>query len=413
MDTPLPPAPRHRFKWKWFVAIAAGVMAVAFALRLEAAAPKVPASSIVLSTVERGMLVRQVRGPGKLIPEQIRWVPSIVPGRVERRLVVPGARVKSNTTLIELSNPELELELLEAQSDLASARASLVDLRTRLAARNLAQEAVVASSQALLHNAARSAESANRLEPEGLISRLEAATARALAADLDAQLEIERRRLLIFSGATPDELSVQQIQVRRLERVVEAHKARIASLRITAGMDGVLQDLSVEEGQWVQPGATVARIIEPEHLKALVRIPQIQANEVAVGQPAIIDTRNATIHGQVARIDPAVQDGVVNVEIALKGKMPQGIRPDLSVDAIVEVERLADVLQVDLPSAGRSHGKAALFRLEDEGMALRTQVVFGRASIRKIEVVDGLEEGDIVILSDMAQWASYDRLRLR
>ena len=413
MDIPRS-APRKRRRSMIAIgALLLGSVAVWGAMRFDAAAPSVRSRSLVLSEVERGPLTRAVRGPGNLVAEQVRWVPSIVSGRVERRLVEPGAEVQADTLLVLLSNPELELELLQAETQLAAARASLVNLETALASRNLEQRALLASARARFADAQRAVASADRLEPEGLLSSIEAANQRELAGDLRAQMEIALERLEIFEASTPHELAVQALQVDNLEQVVEAHRARIAALEIVAGIDGVLQDIELGEGQWVQPGATVGRVIQPDRLKAVLRIPQLQAKEVALGQPVTIDTRGDTVPGHVARIDPTVVDGVVQVDVALASPLPAGSRPDLAIDGMIEIERLEDVLHVGIPSMARAFSESTLFKVEDDRTARRVDVRYGRTSVRRIEVVGGLSEGDRIILSDTAAWRDHTAIRLR
>ena len=381
---------------------------------LEPAAPSVDHATIWSDTVERGTMVRQVRAPGTLVPEEIRLIPAVTAGRVERKLVEPGTRVDSATVLVELSNPEVQLELLEAERQLSSARAQLVSLRTSLNTQRLNQAGVVATTRAEYLDAKRTAENAKKLAADGLISSGELSRARERADEYATRLEIEEERLQIFTESIESQLAVQRGQVRRLENIVEFHKNRLASMRVVAGSNGVLLEMPLEEGEWVLAGYTLARVVKPERLKAVLRVPQVQARDVALAQSVIVDTRNDTIQGRVTRIDPAVQEGTVAVDVSLQGKLPPGARPDLSVDGTIEIERLEDVLYVGRPAYGQSNSTVGLFRLTEDGdHAQRVTVRLGRSSVNTIEIVEGLAVGDVVILSDMSQWDQYDRVRIK
>jgi multidrug resistance efflux pump len=394
-----------------FTAIAFVAIAV---FGIQPAAPSVDRSTVFVDVVRRGTMLRQVRGPGTLVPEQIRWVPAVTAGRVERRYLDPGTRVEPGTVLLELSNPDVQLELLEAERQLSSAQAQLVTLRTTLETGRLNQEAVVASTRTQYLEAKRNADAADELVQRNLMAASEAQTAKERAEELATRLEIERQRLAIQAGAIGEQLAVQESQVTRLQNIVRFHRERIVSMRVVAGSPGVLQEISVEEGQWVLPGQTLAKVVQPERLKAVVRIPEVQARDVTVGLRALIDTRTDTIPGRVIRIDPAVQSGAVNVDVALDGELPPGARPDLSVDGMVEIERLENVLHVGRPVFGQSGSTVGLFRVSADGdYAERVRVRLGRGSVNAIEILEGLAEGDQVILSDMSQWDDEDRVRLR
>jgi multidrug resistance efflux pump len=412
----IPRAPRKQRKKYLYGAGAAAVFAfVAVAVMgIGPAAPSVDRSAVFIDVVKRGTMLRQVRGPGTLVPEQIRWVPAVTAGRVERRYVEPGTRVETGTVLLELSNPDVQLEMLEVERQLSSAQAQLVNLRTNLETARLNQEAVVASTQTQYLEAKRNAEAAEELVRRNLMAASEALTDKERAEELATRLEIERKRLQIQSDAIGAQLEVQESQVERLEDIVQFHRERIASMRVVAGTPGVLQEIRVEEGQWVLPGQTLAKVVQPERLKAVLRIPEVQARDVTVGLRALIDTRTDTIPGRVIRIDPSVQSGAVNVDVALDGELPPGARPDLSVDGMVEIERLENVLHVGRPVFGQSSSTVGLFRLSADGnIAERVRVRLGRGSVNTIEILEGLVAGDRVILSDMSQWDDEDRLRLR
>jgi len=407
-----PPKKFKRYRF-WVLGIVALIVTTVGLGRLGPAAPSVESSTVFRGTVERGTMLRQVRGPGTLVPEQIRWIPAVVAGRIERKFVLPGTRVDSGTILVEMSNPDVQLELLSSQQQLAAAQAQLVTLRTTIETQDLDQEASVALLQALYQEAARNAAAADTLEPKNLISAFEAQTARDRAADLKTRLDIAERRLLVLRGRVDEQIGVQEDQVRRLESIVAFQQQRIASMRVKAGTHGVLQDMDLEEGQWVMPGQMLARVVQPERLKAVLRIPQVQARDVAIGQVALIDTRTDTIVGRVIRIDPAVQNGAVNIDVALEGELPQGARPDLNVDGVVEIERLVDVLYMGRPAFGQAHSTVGLFKMTADGYAERITVKLGRASVNTIEILEGLFEGDVVIISDMSDWDTYDRVRIK
>jgi multidrug resistance efflux pump len=412
----IPRAPRRQKKKYLYGAGAAAVFAfVAVAvLGIGPAVPSVDRSAVFIDVVKRGTMLRQVRGPGTLVPEQIRWVPAVTAGRVERRYVEPGTRVEPGTVLLELSNPDVQLEMLEAERQLSSAQAQLVNLRTTLETARLNQEAVVASTQTQYLEAKRNAEAADELVRRNLMAASQALTDKERAEELATRVEIERKRLQIQAGAIGEQLAVQRSQVERLEDIVQFHRERIGSMRVVAGTPGVLQEIQVEEGQWVLPGQTLAKVVQPERLKAVLRIPEVQARDVTVGLRALIDTRTDTIPGRVIRIDPAVQSGAVNVDVALDGELPPGARPDLSVDGMVEIERLENVLHLGRPVFGQSNSSVGLFRVSADGnMAERVRVRLGRGSVNTIEILEGLVAGDRVILSDMSQWDDEDRLRLR
>jgi multidrug resistance efflux pump len=396
-------------------AAALAVILITVALAgLEPAAPSVERSLIVIDTVERGTMLRQVRAPGNLVPERIRFVPAVTAGRVERKLVEPGTQVEATTVLLELSNPEVQLELLEAQRQLSAAEQSLVSLRASLETQRLNQAATVASMKAQSQEAKRNADVAAELVQRGLMSRSETATAVERAEEFKARYALEQERLKILTETIQPQLDVQQGQVRRLRDIVSFQVQRIASMRVPAGMDGVLQDMALEEGQWVLPGTTLARVVNPERLKAVLRVPQVQARDVALLQQVLIDTRTDTIPGHVARIDPSVEAGAVAVDVSLDAALPQGARPDLAVDGTIEIERLVDVLHVGRPAYGQPESTVGLYRLTRNGDAAeRVQVKLGRGSVNTIQVIEGLKEGDVVILSDMSQWDRYERVRIR
>jgi multidrug resistance efflux pump len=416
MDIPRENRGRTRRRWiiGGAVVLAVAVTTVALA-RLEPAAPTVDRDIVFTGEVAHGTMIRQVRGPGTLVPEQIRWVSAVTAGRVERRVVEPGAPVEATTVIMELSNPDVQLEALDAERQLAAAQAQLVELRTNLEAGKLNQAGVVAQTRTLYQQAERTLRSNEELAAKDLIAENDLQQSRDAVEELSERLEIERQRLALMERNTERQLAVQEDQVVRLQRIVDFNQDRLASMSVRAGADGVLQELNFEPGQWVTPGATLAKVVQPGRLKAVLRIPEVQAKDVAVGQPATIDIRSGTIPGHVMRIDPAAQGGSVTVDVALDvEELPRGARPDLSVDGTIEVARLNDVLYMPRPHIGQANSSVGLFKLVDGGdEAVRVTVQFGQTSVNEVEVRSGLEQGDTVILSDMSAWDAYDRVRLK
>jgi len=416
LDIAREPPPKRKKYLPAGIALAAIVLTTFGLSRLKPAAPSVDGATIWMDTVEQGLMLIRVSGPGNLVPEQIRWIPAEVQGRVERKLVQPGTEVTAKTILVELSNPDVQLELLESERQLSAAQQQLVTLRSNLQTQRLNQESTIAQVRAQYLEAKRNAAALEQLakKGEGYVSETELQTARERGEELETRLDLETRRLEILKESEDPQLRVQQDQIERLTGIVAFQNRRIASMQVRAGIDGVLQEMDLEEGQWVMNGQTLARVVVPERLKAELRIPQTQATNVALGQMALVDTRTDTIPGQVVRIDPAAQGGVVVVDVALPADLPRSARPGLAVEGIIEIERLEDVLYVGRPAYGQAHSTVGLFKLVDGGShAERVNVRLGRSSVNYIEITDGLRVGDVVILTDMSQWDAYDRVRIR
>ena len=413
MDIPRKPAPKRRAP---LFAAAAGVFALALVTlalgRLRAAAPEVERSGLWIGAVQRGEMIRQVKGPGSLVPEEVRWITAETAGRVERILVKPGASVDKDTLLLELTNPDVVLEGLAAERDVASAEVELLQAKSRLEAQELTERDSVALLASELADARRRAE-AYRAGGE-VFSALDGKKLTDREAELAARLELAQRRVSVVQRSKRDEVGAQQSQVARRRDIAAFRKRRIDAMLVRAGGDGLLQDLPLELGQWVVPGTVLARVIRPERLKAVLRIPEIQAKDLQIGQAASIDTHNGFVAGRVARIAPAASQGTVTVEVTLDGALPQGARPDLSVEGAIEVERLEDVLSVERPAGAQPEAVYSLFKLNEGGEgALRERVELGRASVGIIEVRGGLREGDRVILSDVSRWDGVERIKLR
>lgn len=411
------PKAKRKTRKPWVLAIAgaSALLIVTVGLsRLRPAAPSVERASVWLDTVKRGPMVRQVKGAGTLVPEYIRWLTADTAGRVERIHVRPGATVKADTLLMELANPDVQLQALEAERQLASAQADLIKLRMELETERLGQESSVAAFTSESAEARRRAEASTLLHQKELIGDLEVRQTREKADELSRRLELERRRLDVVASGMKDQLAAQQGQVERLKAVAQFRRNQVESMKVRAGEDGVLQDLPLELGQWVTPGVLLAKVVKPERLKAELRIAETQARDIQPGQKALVDTRNGVVEGTVARVAPAASQGTVRVEVSLPEELPRGARPDLTIEGTVELERLGSVLSVGRPAGAQPNGTMSLFRLmpgSDE--AIRVPVQLGRGSVNAVEVVQGLQEGDQVVLSDMAAWDAVERVRLR
>ncbi len=380
---------------------------------LRPAAPTVERGALWLDTVRRGPMVREVLGQGTLVPEEIRWVAAKSNAQVERILVKPGAVVQKDTLLLELTNPELELAALEADRELSQARAELVNLEASLSAERLAQESVIATLGSELGEAVRRAGADAELARRGFLSELERVQTLEHERELRGRVQFEERRLGALSHGRSAQISAQQAQLDRLRSIAEFRREQVDDLKMRAGVDGVVQELSLEEGQAVASGARLVTVVQPDRLQAEVRVPETRAMDLRIGQHASIDTRNAKVDGHVIRIDPAAAGGNVRVDVKLDGPLPPGARPDLNIEAIIELERLESVLFVGRPSAGQPHTTASLFKLDSDGNgAERVSVQLGRSSVSNIEISSGLREGDRVILSELSEWDDFDRIRI-
>ena len=414
MDIPRAPVNKKRRRTIWAVAGVAAVALITVALsRLSPAAPSVDRATLVIDTVRLGAMVRDVRGPGTLAPEAPRFISAVTSGRVDRVVLRPPAKVDPNTVLLEMSNPDVELQLLSADQQVSAAEAALVTLRTSLETQRLAQEAAVAQLQAGYQDAQRTAVAAESLAQRHLIAAYELQKDRDQVAQLESQLQIGRRQLAVIAGSVDSQIALQKDQIERLRAIDQFQRSRVNSMRVTAGAEGILQDMSLEIGQWVQAGQQLAEVVQPGRLKAVLRIAETQAAEVAPGQQAAIDTRNGIVAGHVSRMDPQAVNGTVSVDIALDGALPQGARPDLSIEGTITIERLNKVLHVGRPAYGQSNSTVGLFKLTDGGRyAVRVNVQLGRSSVNSVEVLGGLAEGDQVILSDMSRYDAVDRVKL-
>lgn len=391
-----------------------GVVSVALA-RLRPAAPTVERATVWVDTVKRGPMVRQVRGLGTLVPvdEARRWVPASTQGRVERIVLRPGVQVTPDTVVLELSDPNVQQALNDAEQQLRQAEANFNSLKATLDAENLNQRSQAAIVAADYQNACTEREMNEAMAKEGLVSQQILKQSVVRCTSLDTRNKIENDRLAVTEASGRSRLASAQAQIDQARSTYNLRRSQVDQLRVRAGMSGVLEQVPVEVGQQVQPGTNLVRVADPTRLKAELRIAETQARDLAIGQIAAVDTRNGIIPGKVIRIDPAAQNGTVTVDVALEGELPRGARPDLSVDGTIELERLENVLFVGRPAFGQEQSTVGLFKLDASGEATRAQVQLGRSSVNTIEVLSGLQEGDQVVLSDMSAWDQFERIRLR
>lgn len=392
---------------------AVGVISVVLA-RLKPAAQTVERSTVIIDTVKQDQMVRNVRGLGTLVPEEIVWIPAVTSGRVEKRLVQPGTTVTPETVIFELSNQELQQQLQDAELQLKSAEAEYNNRRVDLETQLLNQRASAATVESDYQQARLLAEANQQLNKEGLVSEIVLKQTNTRAAELATRNELEKKRIAMTTEAMKTQLAVTQSTLDQRQALVALRRKQVADLHVRAGMHGVLQQLAVEVGSQVQPGANLARVSNPNKLKAEVKIAETQLKDIHIGLSAEIDTRNGIIPGRVIRVDPASQNGTVTVDIALEGPLPVGSRPDMSVDGTIELERLTKVLKIQRPAFGQEKSTVKLFKLDpDDQHAEAVTVQLGRTSTTEIEIVSGLKVGDKVIVSDTSTLGdNVTRIRL-
>jgi multidrug resistance efflux pump len=414
MDVPREPKPKRGR----YVVIGAGgallIAVAALAMNLKPAAPSVDGSTLVIDSVRRGDMVREVRGPGTLVPEQIRWISAVTSARVERIVAQPGQVVEPNTVLLEMSNPDVQIQALQAEQALSEAQTRLADLRVQLEGSKLAQEGTVAQVRTANVSASQERMAADTLLADRLISKFEYNNRRAAAEELSTRLGIEQKRLDIMSRSVSSQLAAQQTQIDRLRAIAAFQENRVQSLVVHAGEHGVLQELALQPGQWVNGGATLAKVVQPGKLKAVLRIGEIPAKDVAIGQIAMVDTRNGIVAGHVSRMDPASQGGTVTVDVSLDGKLPGGARPDQNIDGTIQLQRMRNVVFTGRPALGDDNAMISMFKLDDDGKAAtRVNVRLGRVSANSVEIVQGLKPGDRVILTDLSLPDNAERIRIK
>ena len=398
--------------------LAAVVVVVAVSIgvsRLKPAAPTVERGTVWTDTVKRGPMLRQVRGLGSLVPspEDVRQIPAETEATVVRIRVLPGTQVTADTILLEMSNPQTEQEATDAELQVKAAEAELKSLKVKLDSDLMTQKAGAATVGADYSQAQLQSETDKQLYDLGVISGLTYKASSGKANELNTRNNIEKERLQINQAAIRSQLAVQEAKVDELRALAELKRKRLDDLKVRAGITGVLVDLPLQVGQRVQPGTMLAKVVQPEHLMAELKIPETQARDVQINEPASIDTHNGVASGTVMRVDPAVQNGTVTVDVRITGELPKGARPDLSVDGTIDLEKLDNVLFVGRPAFGQENSTISLFKLDESGKdAIRVPVKVGRASVNAIQIVEGLREGDTVILSDMSRWDNVERIRL-
>lgn len=393
----------------------AAIGGITFGLtKLKPAAPTLDRSTAVIDTVKRGPFLREVRGNGTLVPQVVRFIPAPADGRVEKIPVQAGVVVGFDTVIAELSNPEMEQEAMDAEFQVKAAEADIESLRTRLESESMTQQSTIAGINSQYSQAKLQLDTDEVLGKQGLVPDLLLKISRMNVTDLGNRLKVEQQRLAVNAKSVKAQINAQQSRIAQFRALARLKRDQATGLKVRAGTSGVLQEVSVQVGQQVTPGFNIARVADPASLKAELRIAETQIKDVRLGQSVAVDTRNGIIQGEVQRIDPAAREGTFIVDVALTGPLPASARPDLSVDGTIELERLSDVLHVGRPAFGQGQSTVKLFRLTPDGQeAMHVPVTLGRSSVSTIEIVNGLKEGDQVILSDTSSMDGYDRIRLR
>jgi HlyD family secretion protein len=406
----------HRRRKRWIIAgaiVLAVIGLTVLVTRLKPAAPTVERSLVWIDTVKRGEMLREVRGIGTLVPEQISWIAARSAGRVDRILLHPGAVVKPDDVILVLSNPDVTQAAADAASQLKAAEADLRSFKVQLDSGLLAAESTAAAAKADYEQAKLRAQVNEELFKKGLVSELDMKLSKVTAEQAEARNTIEQKRFAFAQDGIAPQLAVKAAEVDRVRAQAKLKHEELDALHVKAGMAGVLQLVPVEIGAQVAAGANLARVADPSRLKAEVRIAETQAKDIRLGLPASIDTRNGVVEGHVSRIDPSVQNGTVTVDVTFAEALPPGARPDLSIDGTIQLERLENVVFVGRPAFGQDKSTVGMFKLDPSGLyATRSAVRLGRSSVNTIEVVSGLKPGDRVILSDTSQWDDHDRIRL-
>jgi len=415
MDIPREDAKRQR-RIRRIIYSAVGLLAigsVTYGLsRLKPAAPSVDKATVWIDTVKRGPMLLEVRGLGTLVPDEILWIPATSDGRVVSRLL-PGVHLKADSVIMELKNPELEQAALDAEWQLKAAEADYNSLKAQLDSKLLDEKAAAATVQADYTNAVLNAEKDAALAKAGLAAELNSKLSQAKAEELTTRNQIEQDRLSVSAASAKAQLEALKAKVEQARALYGLKQAQLERLKVRAGAEGVLQEVPVEVGQQVTTGTILAKVAQPNKLKAELKIPETQAKDVQIAQLASVDTRNGMIPGRVERIDPAVINGTVTVDVKLEGPLPLGARPDLSVEGTIEIENLKDVIYVGRPAFGQPNSSVGIFKLDEEGNgASRVTVKLGRSSVNTVEILEGLKPGDHVVLSDMSTWDAFNRIRL-
>jgi HlyD family secretion protein len=418
MDIKRPPKSKIKKKIRNAIMIVVGIAAIGgitYGLtKLKPAAPTLDPSTAVIETVKRGEMVRDVRGNGTLVPEVTRWVPAPADGRVEKILLKAGVEVDPSTVIAELSNPQLEQQASDTDLQVKAAQADLENLKVKLESDTMTQKAAIATINSQYSQAKLQLDADEVLGKQGLVADLQLKISRVNVQDIANRLKVEQERLAVNSKSTKAQLNAAASRLDQLKALATLRRQQVDELKVRAGSGGVLQQVLVTEGQQVTPGFNMARVADPASLKAVLRVAETQISGVRIGQPVIVDTRNGLIQGTVSRIDPAAREGTFEIDASLIGPLPPSARPDLSVDGTIELERLKDVLKVGRPAFGQAQQTIGMFVLSPDGTeAERRSVKLGRNSVSQIEILDGLKEGDRVIISDTTALDSYNRIRIR
>ena len=417
MDVPIRKSSRRSRRTHIIVYSVVGLFAISIITfgvsRLRPASPSLERSTALIETVKRGPMLRDVRGSGTLVAEDIRIIAASTAGRVERVLVQPGTEVGPGTVLLELSNSELKQSAVDAEYQVKAAEAEQKNLKVKLESERMTQQSVTATVKAEYQQARLQLDADEALAKKGVLPALSVKLSQVRTEDLANRYEIEQKRLAVVTRSADAQVAAQQARVSQLRALLTLKNEQVNNLRVLAGTSGVLQQMTVEEGQQVAPGTNLARVVEPQHLKAELKIAETQVKDVHIGQRAQIDTRNGIIPGHVSRMDPAAQQGTFTVDVALDGALPAGARPDLTVEGTIELERLDDVVYITRPGFGQPHSTIKLFKLDPDGNnATRVQVKVGRSSVNALEILEGLQPGDRVILSDTSALDTFERIRL-
>jgi HlyD family secretion protein len=418
MDIKRPPKSKIKKKIRNAVMIVIGVAAIGgitYGLtKLKPAAPTLDRSTAVIETVKRGEMVRDVRGNGTLVPELTRMVPAPADGRVERILLKAGVEVDPSTVIVELSNPQLEQQAVDTELQVKAAEADQENLKVRLESEAMTQKAAIATINSQYSQAKLQLDADEKLYEQKLVAELNIKISRVAVQDLANRLKVEQERLAVGVKSSKAQMNAAASRLNQLRALATLRRQEVDALKVRAGTAGVLQQVSVSEGQQVTPGFNIARVADPASLKAVLRVAETQIKDVRIGQPVIVDTRNGLIQGTVSRIDPAAREGTFEIDASLVGPLPPSARPDLSVDGTIELERLKDVLKVGRPAFGQAQQTIGMFVLTPDGTeAERRTVRLGRNSVSTIEILEGLKEGDQVIISDTSALDSYNRIRVR
>lgn len=418
MDIKRPPKSKIKKKIRNAAMIVIGLAAIGgitYGLtKLKPAAPAVDRNTVVIETVKRGEMIRDVRGNGTLVPEITRWVPAPADGRVEKILLQAGVEVDPSTVIVELHNPQLEQQATDAEFQVKAAEADAENLKVRLESETMTQKAAIATINSEYSQARLQLDADEKLGKEGLVAELRLKISRVAVEDLANRLKVEQDRLAVSARSTKAQLNAATSRLDQLRTLAALRRQEVNALKVRAGTAGVLQQVSVQVGQQVTPGLNIARVADPTSLKAVLRVGETQIKDVRIGQPVVVDTRNGLIQGTVSRIDPAAREGTFEIDASLIGPLPPSARPDLSVDGTIELERLKDVLKVGRPAFGQAFQTIGMFVLTPDGSeAVRTTVKLGRNSVSTIEILEGLKEGDQVIISDTSAQDSYNRILIR